>query len=37
MNSIRDLRYDGLKFMMMFCVVLGHLGYNDYGLDINVR
>lgn len=35
MNSIRDLRYDGLKFLMMYCVVLGHLGYNDYGLDIN--
>lgn len=35
MNTERDLRFDGLKFIMIFLVVLGHLGYNDYGLGIN--
>ena len=28
----RDLQFDGLKFIMIFMVVLGHLSYNDYGL-----
>lgn len=31
----RDLRIDGLKFLMIFCVVLGHLDFGDYGLKIN--
>ncbi len=31
----RDLNLDGLKFIMIYLVVLGHLGYNDYGLKIN--
>jgi len=31
----RDLKFDGIKFIMIFLVVLGHLGYNDYGLGIN--
>lgn len=26
----RDLKFDGLKFIMIFLVVLGHLGCNDY-------
>ena len=30
----RDLKFDGLKFIMIFLVVLGHLGYNDYGLEV---
>lgn len=31
----RDLKLDGLKFILIFCVVLGHIGYNDYGLGIS--
>lgn len=31
----RDLKIDGLKFIMIYCVVLGHLVYNDYGLLLN--
>ena len=31
----RDLHIDGLKFLMIFLVVLGHLSYEDYGLEIN--
>ena len=31
----RDLKLDAIKFIMIFLVVLGHLGYNDYGLGIN--
>ncbi len=31
----RDLHIDGLKFIMIFLVVLGHLSYEDYGLEIN--
>ena len=31
----RDLRKDGLKFIVIFLVVLGHLDYNDYGLGMN--
>ena len=32
----RDLRLDGLKFYLIFLVVLGHLKYGDYGLRINL-
>lgn len=31
----RDNYFDGLKFLMIFSVVLGHLYYYDYGLNIN--
>lgn len=31
----RDLRLDGLKFFLIFLVVLGHLKYGDHGLRIN--
>ena len=31
----RDLKIDGLKFIMIFCVVLGHLKFNDYGIHIS--
>ena len=31
----RDLHLDGLKFIMIFLVVLGHLSYHGYGLKIN--
>lgn len=31
----RDLKIDGLKSLMIFLVVLGHIhGYNDYGLNV---
>ena len=30
----RDLRLDGLKFIMIFLVVLGHLRFIDYGIGI---
>ena len=30
----RDLQLDGLKFLMIYCVVLGHLKYNDYGIEL---
>ena len=33
-DSNRDLRFDGLKFVMIFLVVLGHLRYNDFGLRV---
>lgn len=32
----RDLKLDGIKFIMIFLVVLGHLEYNDYRLGINL-
>lgn len=32
----RDLRLDGLKFFLIFLVVLGHLKYGDHGLRINL-
>lgn len=36
MNSKnRDLKLDGLKFIMIFLVVLGHILYNDWGLGVN--
>lgn len=31
----RDLKIDGLKFVMIYLVVLGHLSYDDYGLEIS--
>lgn len=31
----RDQRKDGLKFIIIFLVVLGHLDYNDYGICMN--
>ena len=31
----RDRRIDGLKFILIFCVVLGHLSYQDYGLHLS--
>jgi fucose 4-O-acetylase-like acetyltransferase len=34
MSSSRDLHFDGLKFLLVFLVVLGHLIYNDYGLGV---
>ena len=30
----RDLRLDGLKFIMIFLVVLGHLRFIDYGISV---
>lgn len=33
-DSNRDLKFDGLKFVMIFLVVLGHMSYNDYGLRL---
>ncbi len=34
-DTNRDLKLDGLKFIMIFLVILGHLSYNDWGLSIN--
>lgn len=31
----RDAKFDGLKFILMFLVVLGHLKYMDYGLRVS--
>lgn len=31
----RDKKIDGLKFVLIFFVVLGHLQYDDYGLELN--
>lgn len=31
----RDFRFDTLKFLLIFLVVLGHLSYKDYGLGVN--
>lgn len=31
----RDKQIDGLKFIMIFCVVLGHIGFNDFGLGLH--
>ncbi|MBR3100333.1 MAG: acyltransferase family protein [Muribaculaceae bacterium] len=30
----RDAKIDGLKFLMIYCVVLAHIRYNDYGLHL---
>lgn len=37
MSSVvaRDTRIDGLKFILIFLVILGHISYYDYGLRIN--
>ena len=32
---VRDKKLDGLKFIMIFLVVLGHIGYNDWGVHVN--
>ena len=34
MGSSRDLRFDGLKFLLIFLVVLGHLTFKDYGVGV---
>ncbi len=34
MSSPRDLRFDGLKSLLIFLVVLGHLTFKDYGIDL---
>ncbi len=31
----RDIKIDGLKFLLIFLVVLGHLSYYDYGIELN--
>lgn len=31
----RDLKLDGIKFLMIYLVVLAHLFYNDWGLRVN--
>lgn len=31
----RDKKIDGLKFLMIYLVVLAHIHYNDYGLHLN--
>lgn len=31
----RDAKIDGLKFILIFFVVLGHLQYKDYGIELN--
>lgn len=36
MMKQKDLRLDGLKFILIFLVVLGHLKYGDQGLRINL-
>lgn len=33
--SNRDQTLDGLKFILIFLVILGHLSYNDWGAGIN--
>ena len=34
MSSSRDLQFDGLKFLLVFLVVLGHLTFKDYGIGV---
>lgn len=34
MSSSRDLHFDGLKFLLIFLVVLGHLTFVDYGIGV---
>ena len=34
MSSSRDLQFDGLKFLLIFLVVLGHLTFKDYGIGV---
>ena len=31
----RDLKFDGLKFLMVFFVVLAHMKFNSYGIEIH--
>ena len=33
-TSSRDLQFDGLKFILIFLVVLGHLTFKDYGIGV---
>ena len=35
MPAGRDIKSDGLKLILIFLVVLGHLSYYDFGLRIN--
>lgn len=35
MSAGRDIKSDGLKLLLIFLVVLGHLSYYDFGLRIN--
>ena len=35
MSPARDLKFDGLKFLLVLGVVICHLGYNDYGIGLN--
>ncbi len=34
MSLPRDLRFDGLKSLLIFLVVLGHLTFKDYGVNL---
>lgn len=34
MSTSRDLQFDGLKFLLVFLVVLGHLSFKDYGIGV---
>ena len=34
METTRDLKLDGLKFLLIFSVVLGHIEFIDYGLHV---
>ena len=34
MSSSRDLQFDGLKFILIFLVILGHLTFEDYGIGV---
>ncbi len=34
MGKTRDLRFDGLKILLIFLVVLGHLTFKDYGIGV---
>ena len=34
MSFSRDLQFDGLKFVLMFLVILGHLTFYDYGIGV---
>ena len=35
MTTGRDLKSDGLKLFLIYLVVLGHLSYSDFGLQLN--
>ncbi len=34
MGKTRDVRFDGLKILLIFLVVLGHLTFKDFGLGV---